>query len=124
MSNGDSSSGPFDLDRIEAVSARLDLRQPNREALESIVFEIGQHYEIDREPPPFEAVVDSATGVGKTYILAAVIEYFACDGMRNFAVVTPGRTILDKTVANFTLGHPKSLLGGMEVRPVVITSDN
>jgi len=28
----------FDLDRIAAVSSSLDLRQPNREALESIVF--------------------------------------------------------------------------------------
>lgn len=115
---------PFDVDRIEAVAARLDLRQPNKEALESIVFEIGQHYEIDREPPPFEAVIDVATGVGKTYVLAAAIEYLAGVGVRNFAVITPGRTILTKTVANFTPGHAKSLLGGMEVRPVVITSEN
>lgn len=114
----------FDLDRIEAVAARLDLRQPNREALESIVFETIQHYNIDGEPPPFEGVVDSATGVGKTYILAAAIDYFAGDDVRNFAVITPGRTILDKTVGNFTPGHPKSLLGGMDVQPVVITSDN
>src|SRR6266550_182743 len=92
-------NSPFDVDRIEAVAARLDLRRPNKEALESIVFEIGQHYGIDREPPPFEAVVDSATGVGKTYILAATIEYLAEDGVRNFAVITPGRTILEKTVA-------------------------
>jgi len=115
---------PFDLDRIEGIAARLDLRQPNREALESIVFEVARHYEIDREPPPFEAVVDLATGVGKTYVLAAAIEYLAADGVRNFAVITPGRTILDKTVDNFTPGHRKSLLGGMEVRPVVITSEN
>lgn len=114
----------FDLDRIEAIAAKLDLRQPNKEALESIVFEIARHYEIDREPPPFEAVADVATGVGKTYVLAAAIEYLVADGVRNFAVITPGRTILDKTVANFTPGHPKSLLGGMDVRPVVITADN
>ena len=117
-------AAPFDLDRIEAIAARLELRQPNKEALESIVFETARHYEIDREPPPFEAVVDVATGVGKTYILAAAIEYLAADGVRNFAVITPGRTILDKTVGNFTVGHPKSLLGGMEVRPLVITSEN
>ena len=117
-------AAPFDLDRIEAIAARLELRQPNKEALESIVFETARHYEIDREPPPFEAVVDVATGVGKTYILAAAIEYLAADGVRNFAVITPGRTILDKTVDNFTPGHRKSLLGGMEVRPVVITSEN
>ena len=115
---------PFDLDRIEAIAARLDLREPNKDALASIVFETAQHYQIDREPPPFEAVVDVATGVGKTYVLAGAIEYVAADGVRNFAVIAPGRTILHKTVANFTPGHPKSLLGGMEVRPVVITSDN
>lgn len=115
---------PFDLDRIEAITARLDLRQPNKEALESIVYEVARHYDIDREPPPFEAVVDLATGVGKTYVLASAIEYFAGDGVRNFAVIAPGRTILDKTVANFTPGHPKSLLRGMEVEPVVITSEN
>ncbi len=115
---------PFDLDRIEAIAARLDLRQPNKEALESIVYEVARHYDIDREPPPFEAVVDVATGVGKTYVLASAIEYFAADGVRDFAVITPGRTILDKTVANFTPGHPKSLLRGMEVQPVVITSEN
>ncbi|MHB8575469.1 MAG: DEAD/DEAH box helicase, partial [Dehalococcoidia bacterium] len=124
MNRAAATTGSVDLDRIEAIASRLDLRQPNRDALESIVFEIAQHYEIDREPPPFEAVVESATGVGKTYILAAAIEYLAADGVRNFAVIAPGRTILDKTVANFTPGHPKSLLGGMEVRPVVITSEN
>jgi len=124
VSTAEPVSDLFDLDRIEAIAARLDLRQPNKDALDSIVFEIGRHYEIDREPPPFEAVVKVATGVGKTYVLASAIEYMAADGVRNFAVITPGRTILDKTVANFTPGHPKSLLGGMEVRPVVITSDN
>src|SRR5215211_2842834 len=92
----------IDLDRIEGIASRLDLRQPNKEALESIVLETAQHYDIDREPPPFEAVVDSATGVGKTYILAAAIEYFAAEGVRDFVVITPGRTILEKTVANFT----------------------
>ncbi len=114
----------IDLDRIEAVASSLDLRQPNKEALESIVYEVAQHYELDEKPPPFEAVVDAATGVGKTYILGATIDYFAAQGTRNFAVITPGRTILEKTQANFTRGHPKSLLDGMSVEPVVITSEN
>nr|MBA2599016.1 DEAD/DEAH box helicase family protein [Chloroflexia bacterium] len=123
MSAATSDTDIFDLDRIEAIAARLDLRQPNKEALESIVLEIANHYQIDKKSPPFEAVVDVATGVGKTFILAAAIEFLATDGVRNFAVIVPGRTILDKTVANFTPGHAKSLLSGMDVRPVVITSD-
>lgn len=114
----------FDQDRIEAIAASLDLRQPNKEALESIVYEVGKYYDLDGGTPPFEAVIDSATGAGKTYILAAAIEYFATEGTRNFAVITPGRTILNKTVANFTPGNARSLLGGMQVEPVVITSEN
>jgi type III restriction enzyme len=114
----------YDEDRVAAIAARLDLREPNRIALETIAVRVSQHFDVEEKLPPFRAVVDAATGVGKTYILAAVMDYFAVDGVRNFAVITPGRTILDKTQANFTLGHPKSLLGGMEVEPVVITSEN
>lgn len=66
-----------DIDRIEEVASRLDLRRPNREALESLVGELGLHYDVDGKPAPFECVIDSATGVGKTYILAAGIEYLA-----------------------------------------------
>ncbi len=113
-----------DLDLMADISARLDLREPNREALESIVIELSQHYDVDEKPAPFEAVVDSATGVGKTYILAGAIDYLAAKGIRNFAVVAPGLTILRKTVANFTEGAAKSLTGPMNVKPVVVTSEN
>jgi type III restriction enzyme len=109
---------------IDAVAARLDLREPNREALRSLAYTVSQHYDVDGRPPPFEAVIDAATGVGKTYIIAAAIEYLAESAHRNFAVVTPGRTILEKTIANFTPGHPKSLLGGMEVEPLIVTAEN
>ncbi|MDQ3380339.1 MAG: DEAD/DEAH box helicase family protein [Actinomycetota bacterium] len=109
---------------IDAIASRLDLREPNREALRSIAHMLSQHVDVEGRPPPFEAVVDAATGVGKTYIIAAAIEYYAERGHRNFAVVTPGRTILEKTVANFTAGHPKSLLGGMEVEPLLVTGEN
>jgi type III restriction enzyme len=44
--------------------------------------------------------------------------------VRHFVVVTPGRTILEKTQDNFTPGHPKSLLGPMSFQPVMITSEN
>jgi type III restriction enzyme len=115
----------IDLDRIDAVASRLDLRAPNRDALLSIAGELSVHYDVERRSGTFEAVVDAATGVGKTWIIAGAIEYLAgARGIRDFAVVTPGRTILDKTVANFTPGHPKSLLDAMDVRPLVITSEN
>ena len=74
---------------------------------------------------PFEAVIDSATGVGKTYILAGAMELLAATSdVRDFVVITPGRTILEKTRDNFTPGHPKSLLAPMSFSPVVITTEN
>ncbi|MDQ3573322.1 MAG: DEAD/DEAH box helicase family protein [Actinomycetota bacterium] len=114
-----------DLDRIDAIASRLDLRDPNRGALLAIVGELSVHYDVESKQGMFEAVVDAATGVGKTWIIAAAIEYLAgARGIRDFAIVTPGRTILEKTGANFTAGHRKSLLGSMDVRPLVVTSEN
>ncbi len=113
-----------DYDRVEAIAHDLDLRQPNKEALEAVVFKVNEHFVQDEEPAPFEGVADVATGVGKTYLMAGCIEYFAGDGHRNFAVIVPTAAIRDKTVANFTEGHPKSLLSGMQVRPTVITAEN
>lgn len=114
----------IDEDLIEEIASRLDLREPNREALESLVFELAQHYSVEGKPPPFEAVIDAATGVGKTYIIAAAIEYLAARGIRDFGVIAPGRTILNKTIANFTPGHPKSLLSSMQASPLLVTADN
>lgn len=108
---------------LEEISARLDLRDPNVRAIESLAVELAAH-QAEKPGKPFECVIDAATGVGKTYILAGAIEYFAAEGVRDFAVITPGRTILDKTVANFTKGNRKSLLDGMDVQPVVVTSEN
>jgi type III restriction enzyme len=114
----------IDEDRIAAVRASLDLREPNERALRSIATRMAYHYNVEESKETFEGIVDSATGVGKTFILAAAIEYYAAEGVRNFAVITPGRTILNKTQANFTAGHKKSLLEGMDVKPVVVTSEN
>lgn len=112
-----------DTDRIEAISSALDLRRPNREALESIAWTSWHHFASGR-PAPFEGVVDSATGVGKTYIIASALDYFAGEGTRNFAIICPGRTILNKTVEQFTASTERSLLGGMDVQPVVVTAEN
>jgi type III restriction enzyme len=112
-------------DVIAEIAARLDLREPNKDAVETVAAEVSQHYDVDEQPPPFEAVIDSATGVGKTYILTGAMEWFvATSDVRDFVIITPGKTILTKTEDNFTPGHPKSLLAPMSFRPVVITSEN
>jgi type III restriction enzyme len=109
----------FDPGLIEEISARLDLRTPNEEALSRVA----ERFETSAGEP-FEAVLDLATGVGKTYIAAGLIDYLAEQGVRHFIIVTPGRTIQNKTIANFTAGHPKSLVDGMRWKPTVITADD
>jgi type III restriction enzyme len=112
-------------DAVAEIAARLDLREPNRVAVETIDARVSQHYDVEDGKQPFEAVLDSATGVGKTYILVGAMELFAATyGVSDFVIVTPGRTILEKTRDNFTPGHPKSLLGSMSFQPVVITAEN
>lgn len=112
-------------DAIAEIAARLDLRDPNADAVRTIDAEVSQFYDVDERQPPFEAVIDSATGVGKTYIMTGAMELFAVAyGVRDFVVVTPGRTILEKTRDNFSPGHRKSLLGPMSFQPVVITAEN
>ena len=60
-----------EIDRalLDEISARLDLREPNVRAIESLAIELAEH-EKDHANTPFEGVIDAATGVGKTYILA------------------------------------------------------
>ena len=112
-------------DAVAEIAARLDLREPNTEAVQTLAAEVSQYYDVDEKRPPFEAVIDSATGVGKTYILAGAMELFViAQGVRDFVIVTPGRTILEKTRDNFTPGHRKSLLAPMSFQPVVITAEN
>lgn len=120
-------AGTLDLhqEAIAEIAARLDLREPNRLAVETLAAEVSQHYDVDAKPPPFEAVFDVATGVGKTFILAGAMELLvAAHGVRDFVIITPGSTILNKTLANLTPGHPKSLLGPMSFQPVVVTTEN
>jgi type III restriction enzyme len=84
------------------------------------------HYDVDGRTGVFECIVDSATGVGKTYVLAGLIEYLALADppAKNYLILAPGRTIRDKTVRNFTPGDRKSLTTGMRSAPYLVTADN
>ena len=110
---------PFDQALIDDIAAAMDLRAPNREALEALAKRFD-----GAGGDPFEAVAAMATAVGKTYLAAALIEYLSRSGIRNFMIVVPRTPVLDKTVNNFTAGHPKSVMGGMECDPVLFTVDN
>jgi type III restriction enzyme len=116
----------IDWDLLDEIEHRLELREPNRQAIESVAVMSSQHYDVDGHDGPFECIVDSATGVGKTYVMAGLVEYYA--GVerpaRNFLLLAPGRTIRDKSIQNFTAGHRKSLTGSMKSRPYLVTSEN
>lgn len=116
----------IDQDLLTQIAARLDLREPNQRAIESVAAMTSMHYDVDGREGPFECIVDSATGVGKTYVMAGLIDYFAGLGLpaRNFLLLAPGRTVRDKSVKNFTPGNSKSLTAAMKSAPYVVTKDN
>ena len=117
-------AGLFDENTLDTVASNLDLRAPNKRAVKTIALCVAGH-ETSGPDGMFEGVIDAAVGMGKTYIMAATMDYFARgEAVRNFAIITPGSTILRKTRANFTSNHPKSLLPELEARPVIVTAEN
>lgn len=105
----------FDSDLIESISADFDLRDPNKEALRKLVFTLDGDYD-----PSVMQVLNLATGVGKTYLMAAFIEYLRRQGVGNVVIVTPGKTVQSKTVQNFTPGSPRYIVGS-QVPPDIVT---
>lgn len=102
--------------RVEAIAARLDLRDPNRRALHKVAENL--------EPGDGrEFICDLATGVGKTYLAAGVLEYLAEAGVRNVVMIVPLDAIYEKTIQNFTPGARK-YIAGAEWEPVVVTAEN
>jgi type III restriction enzyme len=105
----------YDEGLIDDIAARLDLRAPNKRALAAVIRTISAD--------EFrEVVCDLATGVGKTYIMAALVDYLTAQGVRNILIVTPGSTIQEKTVANFTPSSPK-YVQGTDTSPEIITAE-
>ncbi|MDY5160326.1 DEAD/DEAH box helicase [Actinotignum urinale] len=105
----------FDSDMLESISAEFDLRAPNKEALRQLVFTLDGDYD-----PSVMQVLNLATGVGKTYLMAAFVEYLRRQGVGNVVIVTPGKTVQAKTVQNFTPGTPRYITGAA-VPPEVVT---
>lgn len=124
MSEAKIPSPYLDEQALAVVSDSLDLRRPNEDAVRALVDRLGDH-ERQGTGEPLEVVIDSAVGVGKTYVMAATIDYFAiAEGTRNFVIVTPGRVVNDKTIDNFTPGGDKSLTAGMDSELVVVSAEN
>ena len=105
----------FDSDLLEAISSDFDLRAPNKEALRKLVFTLDGDYD-----PQVQQVLNLATGVGKTYLMAAFVEYLRRQGVGNVIIVTPGKTVQAKTVQNFSPGSLR-FIKGSPVPPEVVT---
>lgn len=114
---------PFDLvydeGLINTVATQFDLRAPNRAALDATVTRIA-HGDFDPQNP---LVINLATGVGKTYAMAALIEYLRLCGHHNIMIVTPNLVIQTKTVANLSRDNRK-YIDGFDVPPRVYTPGN
>jgi len=105
----------FDSDLIESVSSDFDLRSPNKEALRRLIFTLDGDYD-----PAVMQVLNLATGVGKTYLMAAFVEYLRRQGVKNVVIVTPGKVVQAKTIQNFTPGSPR-YIEGAQVPPDIVT---
>lgn len=105
----------FDSDLIESISSEFDLRTPNKEALRKLIFTLDGDYD-----PEVIQVMNLATGVGKTYLMAAFMEYLRRQGVGNVVIVTPGKTVQAKTVKNFTPGSGR-YIEGAQIPPDVVT---
>lgn len=90
----------FDSDLLEAISSDFDLRAPNKEALRQLVFTLDGNYD-----PQVQQVLNLATGVGKTYLMAAFVGYLRRQGVGNVVIVTPGKTVQGKTIQTSRLAH-------------------
>lgn len=105
----------YDSDLIESISADFDLRTPNKEALRKLIFTLDGDYD-----PAVVQVLNIATGVGKTYLMAAFIEYLRRQGVGHVVIVTPGKTVQAKTVSNFAPGDLR-YISGSPVPPDIVT---
>lgn len=134
---------------VNAISNRLSLRPPQRDALE-ILSRLCEIVPLDKGTDAAKAlgIVKSefptvsafdrdfvslcfalATGVGKTRLMGAFITYlFRAEGIRHFFVLAPNLTIYNKLITDFTPNTSKYVFQGIAefagTPPEIITSDN
>lgn len=100
---------------IDQIATEFDLRAPNKEGLRQLVFHLTGTFD-----PLDPLVMHMATGAGKTYLMAAAVEYFRRQGIHHIMVVTPSLVVQNKTVQNFSQGS-RRYVGGFQVAPDVVS---
>ena len=112
---------PIALDQglIESIATEFQLRKPNKRALRELIYHLTGDFD-----PLEPMVMHMATGAGKTYLMAAFIEYLSRFGVKNVMVVVPPSTVLEnKTVQNFTQGS-RRYVDGFSSAPQVVSPGN
>lgn len=109
----------YDENLIAQLKSQFALREPNAEALIHLV----RRLESGNFEPQEQLTLDLATGVGKTYIMAAFVEYLRRQGVMNVMIVTPNKVVQDKTVADFSQASSR-YIGGFDVAPSLVTPDD
>ena len=100
---------------LDNISKKLELRQPNKEAVQAFL----NHYYNSKNSLEklSEYILSVATGVGKTYIMAAILNYLAeAEKITNFLIVAPGKIIREKSINNFSLNKPNSLADKLTIK--------
>src|SRR4051812_32100574 len=100
---------------LDSISKTLELRQPNKEAVKAF---LNYYYNSENSSEKvFEYILSVATGVGKTYIIAAILNYLAeVEKITNFLIVAPGKIIREKTINNFSVNKPNSLADKLTIK--------
>jgi len=109
------------LIKLNSMISSIDLRQD----IDTIKASIPGTIDFDTKFPSF--TFDMATGTGKTKLMAACTSYLYQKGIsKNFFILTPGETIYQKTITDFTKGHKRFELKGWSDIPnfEVITGEN
>lgn len=96
----------YRADVIDEIAADFALREHNSKALHELTQVLAGDYD-----PAVELIMDMATGSGKTFLMAALIEYLRREGVGTVVIITPGSIVHTKTVGNFTPGHHRYIKG-------------
>ena len=87
---------PIALDQglIKSIASEFQLRDPNKRALRKLIYHLTGDFD-----PLEPMVMHMATGAGKTYLMAALIEYLSHFGVKNVMVVVPPSTVLENKLS-------------------------
>src|SRR6266487_3715539 len=102
---------------LDNISKKLELREPNHKAVQAF---LNHYYQTKNQNSEklAEYILSVATGVGKTYIMVAILNYLAeTEKITNFLIVAPGKIIREKTINNFSLNKPNSLADKLTIKP-------